>query len=119
MAKRTRRSFTPQSEAEVVLAILSGGQSMAEVCRPQGLKPELVSLGKQTLLSRRPAVFDGPAVDGTALTRVADLERLVGQLTLELAVAKKVSALLPSHLASGGRSGPLGSRSFPCGWSPA
>ena len=89
MAKRTRRSFTPQSEAEVVLAILSGGQSMAEVCRPQGLKPELVSLGKQTLLSRRPAVFDGPAVDGTAFTRVADLERLVGQLTLELAVAKK------------------------------
>ena len=34
----------------------------------------------------------------------AELERLVGQLTLELAVAKKVSAWLPSHLVSGGRS---------------
>jgi transposase-like protein len=104
MAKRSRRSFTPQFKAEVVLAILSGSQSMAEVCRQHGLKPELVSVWKKTLLSRLPAVFDGPAVDGEAHARVAELERLVGQLTLELTVAKKASALLPSHLVSGGRS---------------
>ena len=104
MAKRIRRTFSPQFKAEVVLAILSGSQSMAELCRQHGLKPELVSLWKKTLLSRLPAVFDGPAVDSESLTRVADLERLVGQLTLELSVAKKVSALLPSHHVSGGRS---------------
>ncbi len=104
MAKRIRRTFTPQFKAEIVLAILSGSQSMAELCRQHGLKPELVSHWKKTLLSRLPAVFDGPAVDSESLTRVADLERLVGQLTLELCVAKKVSALLPSHRVSGGRS---------------
>jgi transposase len=104
MAKRSRRSFTPQFKAEIVLAVLSGSQSMAEVCRQHGLKPELVGVWKKTLLSRLPAVFDGPAVDSEAHARVAELERLVGQLTLELSVAKKVSALLPSHLVSGGRS---------------
>jgi transposase len=104
MAKRSRRSFPAQFKAEVELAILSGNQSMAQVCRQNNLKPELVCLWKKTLLSRRPSVFDGPALDGEAANRVAELERLVGQLTLELAVAKKVSALLPSRLVSGGRS---------------
>lgn len=104
MAKRIRRTFTAQFKAEVVLAILNGSQTMAELCRQHGLKPELVCLWKKTLLSRLPMVFDGPAVDTEASTRMADLERLVGQLTLELTVAKKVSALLPSHHVSGGRS---------------
>jgi transposase-like protein len=104
MAKRVRRSFTPQFKAEVVLAVLSGAQSRADVCRRHGLKPELVGLWKKTLLDRLPAVFDGPTADGAALARVAELERLVGRLTLELEVAKKASALLPSALRNDGRS---------------
>ena len=36
--------------------------------------------------------------------RIAELERLVGQLTLELAAAKKVSSLLNSRSSNGGRS---------------
>jgi transposase len=103
MAKRMRRTFTAQFKTEIVLAILSGGQSMAELCRQHGLKVELVCQWKKTLLTRLPSVFEGPTVDGTAVTRVADLERLVGQLTLELAIAKKVSGLLPLPHASGGR----------------
>jgi transposase-like protein len=104
MAKRTRRSFTPQFKAEVVLAILTGAQSQAEVCRAHGLKPELVALWKKTFLERLPSVFDGTAGDGREAARVAELERLVGRLTLELDVAKKASALLPSVLRNGGRS---------------
>jgi transposase-like protein len=104
MAKRARRTFTPQFKAQVVLAVLTGAQSQAEVCRQHGLKPELVALWKKTFLDRLPVVFDGPAADGAALTRVAELERLVGRLTLELEVAKKASALLPSALGNGGRS---------------
>jgi len=104
MAKRARRTFTPQYKVEVVLAILSGRQTMAEICRQQSLKPDLVALWKKTMLSKLPGIFDGPAHDGGAQARVAELERLVGQLTMELAVAKKVSGLLPSPYSSGGRS---------------
>ena len=104
MAKRTRRSFTPQFKAEVVLAVLTGAQSQAELCRAHGLKPELVALWKKTFLERLPSVFDGAAGDGREAAHVAELERLVGRLTLELDVAKKASALLPSVLRSGGRS---------------
>ena len=104
MAKRVRRSFTPQFKAEVVLAVLTGAQSQAEVCRRHGLKPELVALWKKTFLDRLPTVFAGEQRDSPDAGRVAELERLVGRLTLELEVAKKASALLPSVLASGGRS---------------
>ena len=38
MAKRIRRTLTPQFKADVVLAILNGSQSMAELCRQHGLK---------------------------------------------------------------------------------
>ena len=87
-----------------MLAILSGRQTMAEICRQQSLKPDLVSLWKKTMLSKLPGIFKGPAQDGGAQARVAELERLVGQLTMELSVAKKVSGLLPSPYSSGGRS---------------
>jgi transposase len=91
MAKRTRRSFTPQFKAQVVLAVLSGAQSQAELCRQHGLKPELVALWKKTALDRLPAVFEAGPRDGQDGARVAELERLVGRLTLELEVAKKLS----------------------------
>jgi transposase len=103
MAKRARRSFTPQFKAEVVLAVLTGAQSQAEACRAHGLKPELVALWKKTFLDRLPAVFAADQPDGREAARVAELERLVGRLTLELEVAKKASALLPSPPGSGGR----------------
>jgi transposase-like protein len=104
MAKRTRRSFTPQFKAQVVLAVLSGAQSQAELCRQHGLKPELVALWKKTFLDRMPSVFEGQERGDPEAARVAELERLVGRLTLELEAAKKASALLPCVLSSGGRS---------------
>jgi transposase len=104
MAKRTRRSFTPQFKAQVVLAALTGAQSQAELCRQHGLKPELLALWKKTALDRLPTVFNTEPRDGQDAARAAELERLVGRLTLELEVAKKASALLPSVLANGGRS---------------
>src|SRR5947209_1656606 len=91
MAKRTRRSFTPQFKAQVVLAALSGAQSQAELCRQHGLKPELIALWKRTALDRLPTAFGAAPHDGQDAARVAELERLVGRLTLELEVAKKAS----------------------------
>jgi transposase-like protein len=104
MPKRTRRTFTPQFKAEVVLAILTGARTQADLCRQHGLKPELVALWKKTFLDRMPSLFAGEDRNGQDAARVAELERLVGRLTLELEVAKKASALLPSVLSSGGRS---------------
>jgi transposase-like protein len=104
MPKRKRRTFTPQFKAQVVLAVLTGAQTQAEVCRQHGLKPELVALWKKSFLERVPALFAGEDRNGQDAARVAELERLVGRLTLELEVAKKASALLPWALSNGGGS---------------
>jgi transposase len=104
MAKRTRRAFTPEFKAEVVLAILTGTQTTADLCRQHGLKPELVALWKKIFLDRAAAAFAGDTAGGREAARIAALERLVGQLTMELTIAKKASALLPLVLTSGGGS---------------
>jgi transposase-like protein len=46
MPKRRCRSFTPQFTARVVLEVLSGLRSQAEVARQHKLKPELIARWK-------------------------------------------------------------------------
>jgi transposase-like protein len=50
MPKRRRRSFTPQFKAQVVLEVLAGLKSRAEVARQHKLKPELIARWKDTVL---------------------------------------------------------------------
>jgi transposase-like protein len=42
MPKCRRRSFTAEFKARIVLQVLTGAHTQAELCRQYGLKPELV-----------------------------------------------------------------------------
>ena len=92
---RTRRNFRAEFKAKVVLEILSGSKSAAEVCREYNLKPDLVSHWKNQFLANAAQVFEsGPNVNPQQ-ARIEELERLAGKLSLELEVAKKALTLLP------------------------
>lgn len=97
MAKH--RTFTPEFKAQVVLDLLSGSKSAAELCRQHNLKPQLVSDWKATFLAQAATVFQGDERVSQQQARIAELERLVGRLTLELEVAKKASWLLRSPVS--------------------
>ena len=99
----TRRMFTPAFKVRVVLEELTGVKSAAELCREHQLKPQLLSYWKAQLVERAPELFGSPSNGSDAQERIADLERLVGRLTLELEVAKKASQLVTSRLRSNGR----------------
>jgi len=101
MPKRRRRSFTPQFKAQVVLEVLSGQRSASEAARQHKLKPELTFRWKDIALE---GLFEGDDQRSRDQDRIAELERMVGRLTMELEVAKKASALLPSALRQDGRS---------------
>ena len=104
MARRPRRTFTAEFKAKVVLDLLAGNTTQAEVCRKHQLIPTLLALWKATLLERLPTVFradDGRAAEAD---RAAELERLVGQQALELAALKKASAWAGGIPPTGGRS---------------
>lgn len=91
-----RRRFTPEFKAQVVLEVLTGTKSPTQVCREYGLKDSLLCRWKQAFLAGAPRLF-APQDHDACQARMAELERLVGRLTLELEIAKKASLLLSSR----------------------
>ena len=55
MAKR--RTFTPEFKAQVVVEVISGSVSAAEVCRRYSLKPQLLSRWKAEFIENAGRVF--------------------------------------------------------------
>ena len=88
----------------MVLGLLAGNTTQAEVCRKHQLSPTLVALWKATLLERLPTVFQADDHRVAEADRVAELERLVGQQALELSALKKVSTWAGGMPPTGGRS---------------
>jgi transposase len=93
----TRRQFSADFKSKVVLDVISGRKSAAEVCREYQLKPDMVSNWKKRFLASAPQAFEHEHAVDPAEARIAELERLVGKLTLELDVAKKAFRLLEVH----------------------
>jgi transposase-like protein len=98
------RTFTPEFKAQVVLEAISGSRSAAEICRQYALKPQLLSTWKAELINHAEQVFQRDEQHSAAQARIAELERLVGRLTLELEITKKASTLLTAASHRNGRS---------------
>jgi transposase len=93
-----RRRFTPELKARVVLELIGGVQSLAEVCRQYHLKPQTVSRWKAEFLEKAPQLFQTREQSSQEQARIAELERMIGRLTLELEIAKKASVRLHGNL---------------------
>jgi transposase-like protein len=91
-----RRKFTPDFKAQVVLAVLTGVKSTAKICQEYAIKDSLLSRWKQEFLAHAAQVFDRGKDHEPCEARIAELERLVGRVTLQLEIAKKASLLLSS-----------------------
>jgi len=86
-----RRVFTPEFKVRVVLEMLSGQKTLMEVSRAYGIADHLVSRWKTEFLERAPQLFGDTTQDEHGdKRRIAELERMVGRLTMELDTAKKV-----------------------------
>ena len=91
---KQHRTFSPEFKAQAVLAVLSGNKTAAEICREHQIKPDLFSHWKTAFLENAAKVFERETALDPQQARIAELERMVGRLTLELEVAKKASTLL-------------------------
>lgn len=89
-----RRKFTAEFKSQVVLQLLSGEKSMAELCREYQLTSQVIGNWKQQFLAAAPQVFEKGDADNDEQSRIAELERMIGKLTMELEIAKKASSLL-------------------------
>ena len=91
-----RRTFTPEFKARVVLEMLTEGKSISEASREYQIKDTILSRWKKEFIERVPIVFENGASGDERDQRIAELERMVGRLAMELEMAKKVSMFLNS-----------------------
>jgi transposase len=61
-----------------------------QASREYGIKDTLLSRWKQEFLERSGPVFEQPQAKDQSEQRIAELERMVGRLTMQLEMAKKV-----------------------------
>ena len=92
---RTRRNFGAEFKAKVVLEILSGAKSAAEICREHNLKPDLLSHWKNQFLANASKVFENGVSVDPQQARIEDLEKLAGKQSLEIEILKKALTVLP------------------------
>ena len=87
MAKR--RSFRGEFKAKVVLELISGKKSLAEASREYSIKDTVLSRWKQEFVERAGEIFEQPKEVQDKDARIAELERMVGRLTMQAELSKK------------------------------
>lgn len=90
----THRTFSSAFKAQVVLEVLSGSKTQAELAREHRLKPDLITRWKRQFLENAASLFDRQSPNDAAQARIAELEQALGRKTLELEIAKKASSIL-------------------------
>ena len=98
-----RRKFTPEFKSPVVLEMLTEQKSAGQVSREYGIKDSVLSRWKQEFIERSPQLFEQGTASDDRDQRIAELERMVGRLAMELEMAKKVSRFLNSGQNKSGR----------------
>ncbi len=86
---RERRTFNAEFKAKVVLELISGKKGLMEASREYGIKDSVLSRWKQEFIERAAQVFEKPKVEEHE-KEVAELEQMIGRLTVQLDMAKKV-----------------------------
>lgn len=93
-----RRSHSPETKARIVLEIISGAKSTAEASRDYQIKDSLLYRWTAEFIEAGTRVFDrgNLARQKREADNRAELERLVGKLTMQLEIAKKASHYVKS-----------------------
>ena len=103
-----RRTFTPAFKLEAVLDMVRGEKTIGQICRERDITESLLYKWRDAFFERAPAIFTDQRSCGNGSApqadRVAELERMVGKLTMEIEVLKKAGSWLSSTPRLNGRS---------------
>lgn len=104
--KQKRRTYSPEYKLETIMEVLRGEKSVAQICRERDIKDSLLYKWKQQFEERASSIFADQRqvkVDHTKDEQIAELERIIGQLTVENTILKKAKSLLGSDWSRNGR----------------
>ena len=88
MSKKTRKSYSAKLKFQIVLEALTSEQKDAEIARAYNVHPVSLSNWKRQFIDNGAEIFSGNDEVKTYEARVSDLERLLGQKEVELALLK-------------------------------
>ena len=87
---KPHRTYTPEFKVRVVMELISGKKSLSEASREYGIKDTVIARWRQEFTERAPQIFEQPGSKDIQAERIAELERTLGRVTLQLEMAKKV-----------------------------
>jgi transposase-like protein len=87
-----RKTYTAEYKTKVVLELISGEKGLMQASREYEIKDTTLSRWKAEFLERASSLFGSEASssENEDKKRIAQLEQMVGRLTMELEGAKKV-----------------------------
>jgi putative transposase len=94
---KKRRNFSPEFKFQVVMELLSGQKRRVELLREHQLSDSTLERWVQQFRERGPEIYARERQDNGEATRIAELERVIRRLTVELEATKKASNWLRSH----------------------
>lgn len=87
-----KRKYTAKFKFQVVMEILRGQKEIGQVARAYGVHPITLGLWKKEFLDHGPEVFGGSDTVRGYDEKIRDLERLLGQKEVEIALLKNFLA---------------------------
>ena len=99
-----RRKYDPEFKVRVVLEMISGQKGLMAASREYGIKDTVLSRWKQEFLERSSQIFEPTKTNDHKDERIAELEQMVGRLTMQLEMAKKVLRYSDSASKGNGQS---------------
>ena len=89
-----RKKHAPEYKARVVLEIISGKRTVAEIARADKIKDSMLYEWRNEALEKMPLLFTMDTPAQTHGERERELEQLIGQMTIENQALKKASQWL-------------------------
>jgi transposase-like protein len=95
---KARRTFSAQFKFDAVLELIAGHKSVAQICRERQITDKLLYDWKRAFIERSPSIFEtASTATSESHARIAELERMVGRLTMENEILKKAGTLSGSR----------------------
>jgi len=85
-----RRKFTAEFKAKVALELITKEKGLMEASREYEIKDTVLSRWKQEFFERASRVFERETESDPQEERIAELERMIGRMAVELEITKKV-----------------------------
>lgn len=89
MSKRKYRKFRPELKLQVVLDVVKGNKSQAEIVREYDIHPQLIDSWKQDFFKKASSVFEDKREKDNKEKKIEELESIIGRQTVELQFLKK------------------------------